>query len=256
MSLMLLFFSGTGNSRYVAKLLADALDDEVCDLNDLVGSDSPVSFESEKPFVVVCPTYCYAVPSPVKKLLSSASFGGSTSMYFIMTCGAGIGGAGYLNSRICEKAGLKYMGTAKLVMPDNYLVMYEPSTFDEASALIESLPARLEPLSDAIKSGASLSGKGNAVSGAVSSVGSRLFESFVGKPSKFFVSDDCVSCGLCEKNCPLHCITLNDGIPQWKSGCIHCLSCLCGCPNNAIDYGKSTKGRRRHYLYPDGTLKK
>lgn len=253
---MILSFSGTGNSRYIANLLSEALDDEVCELNGLVSDTSPCSFESDKPFVVVCPTYCYAIPSPVKRLIMNASFSGCKDMYFVMTCGAGIGGAGNLNLKLCRKVGLNYMGTEKLVMPDNYLVMYDPSTYDEAKALVDSAPQRIDAIVQSIKSGVPFERNGNAVSGAVSAVGSRVFESFVGKPNKFSVSSDCVSCGLCEKSCPLHCISLKYGVPQWKSGCIHCLACICGCPQNAIDYGKATKHRRRHYLYPDGSLKK
>lgn len=251
---MILSFSGTGNSRYIAGLLAKALEDEIVDLNRLVSSVA--AFDSDKPYVVVCPTYCYSIPVPVKELLCRAGYGGSREMYFIMTCGAGIGGAGYLNDKLCKSIGMHYKGTAKLVMPDNYLCMYEPSTYDEARSLVDSALERLDPLIGKIRDGADFDHGGNAVSGAVSSLSSKVFNAFIGKPSKFSVSERCTSCGLCEKNCPMHCISLKDGIPQWKSGCIHCLSCICGCPSNAIDYGKATKGRRRHYLYPDGTIKK
>ena len=33
---MVLYFTGTGNSRYAASLLADALDDELISLNDIM----------------------------------------------------------------------------------------------------------------------------------------------------------------------------------------------------------------------------
>lgn len=252
---MILSFSGTGNSRYIAALLSKALGDEIVDLNPLV-SAGPCTFKSDKPYVVVCPTYCYSIPAPVNELLSRAEFRGSKEMYFIMTCGAGIGGADYQNDKLCKSIGMRCKGTAKFVMPDNYLCMYEPSTYDEARSLVDSAPERLSPLTEKIAVGSDFDHGGNVVSGAVSSVSAKAFNAFVGKPSKFHVSESCISCGLCEKNCPMRCISLKGGIPQWKSGCIHCLSCICGCPNDAIDYGKATKGRRRHYLYPDGTIKK
>ena len=34
---MILYFSGTGNSKYVAKRIADALGDEIVNLNDVEG---------------------------------------------------------------------------------------------------------------------------------------------------------------------------------------------------------------------------
>ena len=124
---MILYFSGTGNSRFVARLIADTLGDEVVSINAYLKDGSERSFSSETPYVVVCPTYCYAIPTAVRDFLLSASFSGSADMYFVMTCGASIGGAPYLNDRLCRRIGMNHMGTEKLVMPDNYLVMYEPS---------------------------------------------------------------------------------------------------------------------------------
>lgn len=253
---MILYFSGTGNSRFVARLIADALGDEAVSINEHLINGSERSFSSETPYVVVCPTYCYAIPTAVRDFLLSASFfTGSSNMYFVMTCGAGIGGAPYLNDRLCRRIGMNHMGTEKLVMPDNYLVMYEPSCSDEAQALVDSAPQRLGGIIDSIKANEPIGSRSNAVFGSFSGAAAKIFNAAVGKPGKFTVSDSCTSCGLCEKNCPMGCITLKDGHPTWKSGCIHCLSCICGCPSNAIDYGRSTYGRRRHYLYPDGTLK-
>lgn len=252
---MILSFSGTGNSRYLAQLIADALGDELVSVNELIADGKKPCLHSESPFVVVCPTYCYAIPSAVRNFLCSASFSGSGKMYFVMTCGAGIGGAPYLNERLCRRLGLEHMGTEKLVMPDNYLVMYPPSDFDEAQSLIDSARERSDGIIEALKAVKPIGSRSNPLFGVFCDASSRLFSAVVGKPGKFSVGKNCISCGLCEKNCPMGCISLKDGVPTWKSGCIHCLSCICGCPENAIDYGRSTVGRRRYYLYPDGTQK-
>ncbi|MDO4354495.1 MAG: EFR1 family ferrodoxin, partial [Clostridia bacterium] len=107
---MILYFSGTGNSRFVARLIADALGDEAVSINEHLINGSERSFSSETPYVVVCPTYCYAIPTAVRDFLLSASFfTGSSNMYFVMTCGAGIGGAPYLNDRLCRRIGMNHM---------------------------------------------------------------------------------------------------------------------------------------------------
>ena len=54
---MILYFTGTGNSRYIAKRIAEALGDELLSMNDRIkaGDTSPVT--SDKRLVIVTPTY-------------------------------------------------------------------------------------------------------------------------------------------------------------------------------------------------------
>ncbi len=67
----------------------------------------------------------------------------------------------------------------------------------------------------------------------------------------FYATDKCVSCKLCENNCPDKAIKIIDGKPQWiKQECQHCLRCIHHCPTQAIEYGNDTIGKKR-YLYTD-----
>ena len=57
---MVLYFSGTGNSRYVAKRIGREIDDEVSDLFERIRSHDNSELRSESPWVVVVPTYTWA----------------------------------------------------------------------------------------------------------------------------------------------------------------------------------------------------
>lgn len=65
---------------------------------------------------------------------------------------------------------------------------------------------------------------------------------------KFYATDACTGCGLCTKVCPLKNITLENGRPSWHGNCTQCQACISICPHTAIEYGKITLGKRRHYL--------
>ena len=251
---MILYFSGTGNSRYSAILLGKALEDEVISLNERISSANSAAVCSEKPIIFVVPTYCYHIPAPVEEYIRRTEFKGRKA-YFVMTCGAGVGGAGAANKVLCAEKGLEYMGTYPLVMPDNYLVMYEPSSREEAEKRLAELPQKISEIAEVIKSGNEFKDKKQLFGRQISVMGSRIFNSALVKPEKFSVSDSCISCGQCAKTCPLNNVSICDGVPQWGGSCVHCLACICGCPQNAIEYGKATKNRRRHYLFPDGALK-
>jgi ferredoxin len=48
------------------------------------------------------------------------------------------------------------------------------------------------------------------------------------------ISDDCISCGACEAECPVSCISAGDGKYEIDEGaCIECGSCTNVCPVDA-----------------------
>ena len=66
-------------------------------------------------------------------------------------------------------------------------------------------------------------------------------------PKKWKFTDDCISCGKCEKICPVGNIKLHDGKPVWGKECISCVACYHICPKNAIQYGSFTKGKGQYF---------
>lgn len=65
---MVLYFSGTGNSQFVAVRIAEmTADDEVVSINQSIKSGRNVAIHSERPLVFVVPTYSWRIPRVVEQ---------------------------------------------------------------------------------------------------------------------------------------------------------------------------------------------
>ena len=74
---MILYFSGTGNSRHVAKRMAAELDDQLLDLNERIKAEDTSPVETGEDLVVVTPTYAWRIPRLVRDWLLKTRMAGS-----------------------------------------------------------------------------------------------------------------------------------------------------------------------------------
>lgn len=244
---MILFFTGTGNSEYCARFIAERLGQECFDLAERTKIKDFSPIVSEKPWIICAPTYAWRIPATVTDFLLKTELKGSKDVYFVMTCGGEIGKAERYNRELCEKIGKTYMGTAKIKMAENYLAMFEVTTPEREEELMNEAYTDLEAVSTLIKKGERLPEvKEGAIGAVLSGPVNVLFNKFYLKDDKFLVNDKCISCGLCEKKCPLGNVKMKDGKPLWNGNCTHCMACICNCPTEAIEYGKKSAGKRRY----------
>lgn len=248
---MIVYFSATGNSRYTAKKIAEIIGDEALDLFGNLRNKNFTALYSEKPWVLVCPTYAWQIPHIVRDWLAKTPLNGNKKLYTVMTCGDSVGTAGEYIRKICSDKGLEYCGCAKIAMPDNYLVMFESPDKAKAAKKIAAAEQDIISAAQQIKNGKSFAEtKYTAADKINSSAVNILFYQLCVKAKPFHATDKCVSCGLCEKVCPLGNITLQNGRPVWGKDCTHCMACICSCPKEAIEYGKKTQGKIR-YRFPE-----
>lgn len=246
---MIFCFSGTGNSRYVARCAAEALGETVLDLNERIraGDTSPV--ESGRRLVIVTPTYAWRIPRIVRDWLLHTDLPGAEQVWFLMTCGSEIGNADRYNRALSRELGLAYMGTAQIVMPENYIAMFRVPQADEAREIVARAQRDIDRATAAIRAGFSFppprcSLYGRFMSGPVNPI---FYTCFV-KAKAFVAGDACVGCGLCAEHCPTGNIRLQAGRPVWGDRCTHCMACICYCPTEAIEYGKKSFGKPRYHF--------
>ena len=245
---MILYFSGTGNSRFAAEKIAEITGDELVCLNNCIKDGIAGDFVSGKPFVLVCPTYAWRVPPVVEGFLENARLEGSKDMYFILTCGSSTAGAQNYARKLCTKIGKIFKGFRTVVMPENYIAMFPVPDSDEAADIVKRAIPVIEDAANTIARGEELNEKIPALGTLMSSVVNRFFFAFLVKDRGFHLEKECTSCGHCEKLCPLNNIKMVDGKPVWGGNCTHCMACICGCPAECIEYKNASRKRRRYWF--------
>ncbi len=244
---MVIYFSGTGNSKYIAGVISDRLGDSVSSAAELIKKWEAPEFYSDKPYIFVAPIYAWQFPKVFREWIEKCRFLGNKKAYFVITCGSDIGAAANHIKRFAEKYGFGYMGTAPVVMPDNYLIMFSPQSAEKDNEVIEKAEKSALTLCERIENGEAFSPLKNTFVGHIcSDVVNPFFYLFYIGADKFYVTDACVSCGKCAEVCMLNNIKIVDGKPKWGKDCTHCVACISNCPALAIEYGKNTKGRRRY----------
>ena len=246
---MILFFSGTGNSNYVAKRIADALGDALVNLNDRIKASDTSPVETGERLVIVTPTYAWRIPRVVRDWLLKTELRGAKRSWFVMTCGSEIGNADKYNRELCAEKPISCMGTAQIVMPENFIAMFNAPTVEEARRIV----AKAEPFIDraiaAIRAGHMFSPPRKKLYDRIaSSAVNPVFYPLFVKANPFTASDVCIGCGKCEKLCPLNNITLQNARPVWGTNCTQCMACICYCPTRAIEYGKKSAGKPRYHF--------
>ena len=121
---MIIYFSGTGNSRALAKTAAECLGDELFSAPDAIRAGKTPDFSSEKPYVFICPTYAWRIPRVFESFIRKCRFSGNKTAYFILTCGSDIGAARKYTRALAAEKGFTYAGTLGVLMPENYIAIF------------------------------------------------------------------------------------------------------------------------------------
>lgn len=243
---MVVYFSGTGNSRFAAERIARRLNDQIVDAGQYFKGGESAALVSEQPWVFVSPTYGWRLPRVFSDFIRRSSFSGSDQAYFVMTCGGSIGGAVKYIVKLCGEKHLRCRGVAPVVMPENYVAMFNVPDEDEAKEIVERAVPVIDDAAERIAAGENFKSVDVRLLGMFNSMSNGLFYAACVKDKRFVSTEACVGCGKCVELCQLGNISLENGKPKWHGNCTHCMACICLCPQKAIEYGAMSVGKPRY----------
>ena len=247
---MIFYFSGTGNTKYLAGKISERMSERLVSIADSLKSGE-VTFTAEKGESVgfVIPVYFSGVPKCVREFIGKMklTLSGDNYIFTALSCGGSTANAGKMLKTLLSEKGIAVNAAYSVVMTDNYIPMYNIPPQEEANRMLEEINPKIELLKEKIaekKDGDFDTNKGAKIMTALMYPFYKPFR----KTKKFYATDKCISCGKCESGCVDKAIKMKDGKPVWiKSECTQCLRCINACPTRAIQFGKKTEKRNRYF---------
>lgn len=240
---MIFYFSGTGNSEWVARRIAEGTGDNAVSIGDIIkNGNTNISLDNEKTVGVVFPVYAWGVPDPVIKFVKNLNTEKDAYRFAVCTCGDE---AGLTLKRLNNI--FPFDGGWSIIMPNNYIIMYDIDSPEQTKQKIDNAKLKIPKICEAILSKQKIWDFYKGSFPLIKSyVVNPLFNNYATSTKDFKTESSCTSCGLCERVCPLGNIALKDKKPIWGNNCTQCLACIHHCPVKAIQYGKHTTNKGRY----------
>ena len=244
---MILYFSATGNCKYVATRLVESAEQEILSIVDCI-RNGQYQF-SDKTIGIVSPTYDWGLPSIVKEFLEKASFQ-TEYLYYIATYGTTPGASGAMANKAIR--GREIDAYYSVQMADTWTPVFDLSTPEKVARYTQNTETEINAIISGVKERRTNRHMSPCTPAFITEwIAEPIYNSKVRRTSHFCVEDTCIGCGLCARKCPVQAIEIQDKRPVWvKDKCVMCLGCLHRCPKFAIQYGKNTK-KHGQYTNPN-----
>jgi flavodoxin/NAD-dependent dihydropyrimidine dehydrogenase PreA subunit len=249
---MIFYFTGTGNSLQAAKSIAEHNKEKLISIAAVMNSeDDSYEFKLEDNEMIgfIYPIYAWAPPKMVLQFIEKLKLNNYKNNYVfsVATCGENIGNTMKVLENYLKKKNINLDSGFSIKMPNNYIIMGNVDSKEVEDRKLTSARDTLKHINNVIEEkqkGIFEVDKG-PLPGVLTSVINPLFNKNAVDTKKFYVDENCTSCGICEKICNCKNIKV-EGKPKWGAQCTQCLGCLHLCPSNAIQYGKGTEKKGRY----------
>ncbi len=244
------YFSGTGNSLKIAQDLAKNLDDtEIIPITRVIKEEGEILFSSDR-IGIVYPVYIWGIPPIVSKFIKRISKNNKNKYFFaVATNHTQVAGSLLILANRLHSRGLKLSAGFSVIMPNSYTLSQKEHSIDNLKPLFKASEKRLDEISLLIRNENKYEIEKGPLKQRIINTGFiyhfvSLIFGLLDIP--FSTDNNCISCGLCEKVCPVQNITLRNGKPVWLHSCEQCFRCINLCPKQSIQYLNKTVGKWRY----------
>lgn len=228
------YFTGTGNSMRAATKIAERLGHT--EIVSMRTDPSEVSAAECDVIGFVYPVYHWTMPEAAVKFVERLEINPNAYIFVVAMPSFILGEACEKLERILDRKGAKLSYGRMVNSVANYMIVYPP--FPSPKLTVPKTEKKLDKIAEDIanrcirdipRENAFIRHRRKTVMTPY-----KELQKYADYP--FTVSDTCISCGICEKVCPVKNISLTDGKPTFQHKCAQCMACVAYCPKRAIGY--------------------
>ena len=247
--MLTLYFSGTGNSKYVAELFAADMGgdcfsiEETLDFSSLIAAADTVAF--------VYPVYASRVPRILKEFVQRHQGDLLDKQLVILATQMGFSGDGArCFTDLLERNTYCVLYAEHITMPNNINNLFIfPRTGDRrVKRQLAAAQRKVRRISENIRAGVAVRRGFNQFSrllGLMQGASAPRMEQLA--KASVQIGEECIGCGQCVKRCPMHNLVMENGKAKALSNCTECYRCINLCPAKAIRiYFKKKVGWQYH----------
>ena len=249
-----IYLSGTGNTKHCIQKFIVGLDsDSKC--IPIEDKESIDTVRKSDTIVIAYPTQFSNVPFMVREsTIKNKDIWKGKKVFIITTMGAFSGdGTGCL-ARVLKRYGSIILGGMQIRMPDAVCdSKLLKKSLEENRRIIHKADAKIEKTITDIKQAGKYPKEGLSILAHMAGLfGQRLW--FYNKTADYSenlkISDSCIGCGICESNCPMGNLSIQNGKAVNLGKCTMCYRCISTCPKKAITLlGKEVVEQCRYEKY-------
>lgn len=249
---MILYFSSTGNNKYIAEKIAKACGECAVSIVECI-KNNQYEFQNEKILGIVTPTYFWRLPRIVALFLEQIKLKNCGYVFFLASYGTTTGRAGSMAKKILQQNNQSFDAFYSVIMPDTWTPIFNLNDHNKVAKWLTDGEQQLNLVIRNILN----QERGNHIDKSIPELMAALPSNFLynteRKTKKLSVNEAmCIGCGLCAKKCPVSAIKIENGKPIWHmKECEMCLGCLHRCPKFAISYGNGKTNRHGQYTNPN-----
>jgi ferredoxin len=249
------FFTGTGNSLKIAKVLNEKLkDSELIPIAKIWEMEKLESLSEKVGFIF--PLYLSGLPKIILDFINKINLSKTNYLFTVITSAGDINEQPLQQLEKILKTKEKTLNAGFFItMPTNYIIGDVIPSEQRQKEYFEKAFKYVDHISEIVKN------KENNLTKDVfekdvsrsEGINRSFLEEVYESDKSFYADENCNSCGICEKVCPVNNIVLLEGHPEWQHKCQQCLACINFCPEEAIQFeAKTLKPGRYHH--PEITL--
>jgi ferredoxin len=273
MSTEIYYFSGTGNSLFIARELERRIpDSRLLPIVSLVRNDTVKTRGEAVGFVF--PVHALTIPIVVKQFIEKADLSPAGYVFAVATrFGTVFRGFEKMDRLLREKGKTLHAGfIVNMASNECRHPGYIVPTGSDISALEAKALEKMALVEDAVKNRRTHRRQDTEFTIPQDTFGDRIAEKLVlagmaaaehiGGVNYFYADGKCTGCGVCEKTCLSKKIRMADGRPVWQRDvlCYMCFACLNYCPQQSVQIHdipgvKSCTRLNGRYPHPYATAK-